>query len=337
MPKQINETSELPEATPTTNEDGEIVGTGNDARLAMLARINDANDTADADQYADVKDDGTTEPFVVANANGEQEPLKDEAVVEPIVDHDADPAGTQDVAPAAEAAPTFKIKVNGKEIELTQEQLIIRAQKVEAADAYLAEAARIKKDAENTRAQPQLPDPDATARAEEEDRALVRAIQMGTEEEAMAAIRKLKTVPPSLTADEISRTVDERLTFKEAASKFQSEYQDLMGDDVLRKMVLQRDRELVAANDKRPYWDRYQEIGNELRSWRDALVKPAVTPEPKTVVSDKLNRKAAVANAPKAASVKAPAPANEDDKEESVSEIIAAIAKRRGGPQWANA
>ena len=330
MAKQINDTSELPDAAPTTNEQGDVVGTGNDERLAMLARINDANDTADADQYADVNDDGSTTPFVVANADGGREPLTDDAIVEPIVDHDAGP-------PVVEAAPTFKIKVNGKEIELTQEQLIIRAQKVEAADTYLAEAARIKRDAETTRAQPPLPDPDAVARAEDEERALVRAIQMGTEEEAMAAIRKLKTVPPSLTADEISRTVDERLTFKEAARKFESEYQDLMQDNVLRKMVLQRDQELLTAGDTRSYWDRYQEIGNEMRSWRDGLVKPAAAAEPKPAASDKQTRKAAVANVPKTASVKAPAPVDDDDKEESISDIIAAIAKRRGGAQWTHA
>ena len=319
--KQINDTAELPDAP----EAG--VGTGNDARVAMLEQINDANDLSNADQLADVNDDGTTSEFVARKPDGETEPLTDEAVVEPIVDHDA----------PAEAPAKFKIKVSGKEIELTQDELIARAQKVEAADAYLAEASRIKKEAEASQQKPQLPDPDVAAAAEEEERALVRAIQMGTEEEAMAAIRKLKSTGPSLTGDDIARTVDERLTFKEAANKFATEYGDLMGDDVLRKMVLTRDQELLAAGDRRPYFDRYVEVGNEVRAWRDKLVQANMPAPDKPATPSKLERKASAPNVPRSANVKAPAPVDEDDKEESVADVISAIAKARGGPQWTRA
>lgn len=323
MAKQLNETAELPDAVVNTNEDGDIIGTGNDARIAMLERINDQNDSQNSDQYADVNDDGTTTPFVVAQPDGEQEPLVDEAVHEEIVDHDAEPE--------PEPPAKFKIKINGKELELTQEELIARAQKVEAADQYLAEAARLRKEAESARTQP--PPQDAAARAEEEERQLVRAIQMGSEEEAMAAIRKLKSSGPSLTGDDIARTVDERLTFKEAANRFATEYEDLMKDDVLRKMVLQRDQELLAAGDTRPYIDRYTEIGNEVRAWRDRLVKSSVPAQS----TSKQERKAGVPSVPKAASVRAPAPVDEDDRDESVADVIATIAKARGGPQWTRA
>jgi hypothetical protein len=176
------------------------------------------------------------------------------------------------------------------------------------------------------------------AAAEEEDRAVVRAIQMGTEDEAIAAIRKLKSKGPSVTTDDIARTIDDRLTFKEAARQFQTDYKDIMDEPVLRKMALQKDQELLSAGDKRDYAERYKAIGNDLREWRDNLIKanaPAVVPVTTPAVETKQLRKAAAASVPVMASKRAPTSAAEDEKEESVADIIANIAKARGGPQWA--
>src|SRR3974390_1694024 len=44
----------------------------------------------------------------------------------------------------AEAPRKWKLKVNGRELELTEEEVLARAQKVESADQYLAEAARVR-------------------------------------------------------------------------------------------------------------------------------------------------------------------------------------------------
>ena len=107
-----------------------------------------------------------------------------------------------------------------------------------------------------------------------------------------------------------------------------------MADPVLRSMVLQKDQELLSAGDTRDYWVRYQELGNDVRTWRDNLVK-ANTPAAPSPLDDKRNRKASAPGVPKAANVKAPTPVTDDDREESVSDVISAIAKARGGPQWA--
>ena len=180
---------------------------------------------------------------------------------------------------------------------------------------------------------PPLPSPeDATAKANEDRRALVRAIQMGTEDEAMEAIEKLQA-RPSVSADDVARTVDERLTFNDAVSRFQKDYKDLADDPVLLNIVLQRDKELIAQGDKRSYWERYEDIGNSVRTWKEGLTK-AATPEPEKPVSDKQARKASASAVPQGAGTKAPAAVQDEDREETSAEIISKMAKSRGGPQW---
>ena len=174
---------------------------------------------------------------------------------------------------------------------------------------------------------------DPMEKAMEERRALVRAIQMGTEEEAMAAIEKLQSRPPSVSADDVARTVDERLTFNDAVSRFQKDYKDLADDPVLLNIVLQRDKELLAQGDKRSYWERYEDIGTSVRTWKESLTKPA-TPEPEKPASDKQTRKASAPAVPQGAGTKAPAAVQDEDREETSAEIISKMAKSRGGPQW---
>jgi hypothetical protein len=313
-----------------TTEEGEVVGTGNDARLKFLAQINDQNDAtlAENGDLADVNDDGTTTAF------GKPETLSDEEVTQKELDRFAEEAN-QSSEEHAEEQPKHKIKVNGKELELTTEELVLRAQKVESADEYLKEASQKLREAEAREAvKPTLPSTeDVAAKAAEDRRALVRAIQMGTEDEAMAAIEKLQSRTPSVSADDVARTVDERLTFNDAVSRFQKDYKDLADDPVLLNIVLQRDKELIAQGDKRSYQERYEDIGNSVRTWKEGLTKPA-TPEHEKPVSDKQARKASAPAVPQGAGTKAPAVVSDEDKEETPAEIISNMAKTRGGPQW---
>ena len=311
----------------------DVIGTGNEARLKMLQQINDQNDKqlAEGGDLADVHDDGTTSAFA-----GGEETLTDEEIAARELKRAEDEANatrTSEEA-AAHRAEKHKIKVNGKEVELTTQELIERAQKIEAADEYLKEAAAKLREAEAKPAtKPQPSAQDVAATALEERRALVRAIQMGTEEEAMAAIEKLQSNNPSVSADDVARTVDERLTFNDAVSRFQTEYKDLADDPVLLNIVLQRDKELLAQGDKRMYWERYDDIGKSVREWVTSIAKPAEKADDKKP-DDKQTRKASAPAVPQGAGTKAPAAVDDDDKEETVSEVISAIAKARGGPQW---
>ena len=282
---------------------------------------------------ADVNEDGSTSEFKVdAETQKELDRYADEA------NSDAEP----EEAAKPVISPKHKIKVNGKEFELSTEELIARAQKVESADQYILDASRMRREAENAQnTQKPVPVPTGPTADEllEERRALVRAIQMGTEEEAMGALEKLQRPQrPAFSADDMARTVDERLTFKDAVRRFETDFQDVLSDPVLKQLALQKDQQLLAQGDKRDYWERYSEIGGELRSWKQSLVPtaPAVSPTQQALDS-KQQRKANAPSQPKAASARAPATQREDEGEESIGDVIAAIAKARGGPQWSRA
>lgn len=308
------------------------VGTGNDERIARLNAIADQADSDRAEEFANVNDDGSTEPFVVEASA----PADEDAEPEPAAD--AAPADEEPEALAA-AERKYRIKVNGKELELTEAQLIERAQKIEAADEYLRQAAEARRKLEQpavAAVQPAVDPNELQRRQDDEDRALVRAIQVGTEEEAAAALRKLReqiSARPSLNRDDVSRTIDERLAFNNAIERFSTEYSDVWNDPILKKIALDRDAQLLKEGDRRPYWDRYAQVGEEIRTWRQALA-PAAKPE--TAMADKAERKASAPKVPAAvASAKAkPAKVEEDDIDDSPASVIAAMAQRRGGPQW---
>ena len=222
----------------------------------------------------------------------------------------------------------------------SESQLIERAQKIEAADEYLRLAKQRAAQAEQQQ-QPAGPTPEELQRQrDEEDRALVRAIQMGTEEEATAALRKLReqsSARPSLSRDDVSRTIDERLAFNTAIDRFSTEYNDVWGDPVLKKIALDRDASLIQQGDTSSYWERYERIGKEIRSWKESLVGSSKDTNPgEKQMSEKEQRKAAAPKAPTStASAKSkPQKVEEDDVDDSPSNVIASMAKQRGGPQW---
>lgn len=321
----------------STVDDGEAVGSGNDARVAFLNAINDANDEARADELAHVNDDGTTEAYTpLLNADAEDQQQVDDAI-----EAQTSEANTDD-ADAALSEELFTIKVNGTDRQLTRAQLIERAQKVEAADTYLADAARIRREAQAaTTPQKQAPSAEEAARAQDEDlRGRVRAIQMGSEEEAIAALKGLLPAPaPSLTRDDVVRAMDERLTFKDAYGRFEKDFADVLGDKVLRELAFNKDRQMLAQGDTRGYAERFTAIGTELRTWRDSLT-PSATKPPAAAdpLETKAQRKAAAPSAPKPAAAKSAAALSEDEGEESASDVIAKIAKARGAaPHWARA
>lgn len=307
------------------------IGSGNDDRIARLNAIADQADSERAEELANVNDDGTTEPFKVEAS--ENKPEDEEA------EGEATAATEEEKTSATAEEKRYRIKVNGKELELTEAQLIERAQKIEAADEYLRQAAEAKRAVEAPTA-PAGPTPEELQRRQdEEDRALVRAIQMGTEEEAAAALRKLReqaSARPSLSRDDVSRTIDERLAFNTAIEKFSTDYSDVWSDPILKKIALDRDAQLLEQGDRRTYWDRYSQIGEEIRTWRQSLAPAeAAKPAPEATLAEKEQRKASAPRVPVAASAKTkPAKVEEDDIDDTPSSVIANIAKARGGPQW---
>ncbi len=318
-----------------TNNDGEVVGSGNDARIALLNRINDANDELRADELYDVNDDGTTGAFVARAADGTDEELTDDTVKDPEVDQAIDKLAqeTNDPEPEPQVRMITK-KINGRDVTLSEDEWFARAMKVEAADRYLAEAAQLRNEQLRKVQVPPQRDPEPESSVED-DLAIARAIQMGTEEEAVAALRTLRNARPSITQDDVARTIDDRLTFNEAITRYRTEFKDVVSDPVLNQMALDADKRLLAQGDTRPYIERYTEIGNSIRKWASDLVAQRAPKAATPPADTKLVRKAAAAPAPKAASQKTVSSV-EEEADESMSSVIANMAKARGGPQWMN-
>jgi len=327
------------------------IGTGNDARVALLNQISDSADELRAEDLADINDDGTTEPFKVQRPTGEEEALVEEPAPKTPVEPEEEPDSS-----VLKTDQMVTRKINGKLVTKPLEQWLVDAAKVNAADEYLQDAARLRKEALRSVEPPQDPAPEPVRQgpspeelaAQElaERRKLARAIQMGTEEEAVAAIEQLQnmTKAPTLTVEQVGRVADERLKFNEAMKQFSTEYNDLVSNKELYRMVTQADQAMLAQGDRRPYLERFTEIGNAVRAWRDDLIKsalPANAPveeakAPKAPVASLDAKRAAKAAAPRVptAASKAATPPAEDDGEEDMSSVIASMAKARGGPQW---
>jgi hypothetical protein len=208
----------------------------------------------------------------------------------------------------------YALKVNGKDLELTEEEMIAHVQKGLAAEERFQEAARLKREAEALKTQPPKEDV-AKPEVGEDDLALARALQMGSEEEAAKVIKKLRA--PTLNEGDVVRKIDERLTFQSSVERFKTEYQDIFNDPYLSQLVAMKDEQLVKSGDTRAYYDRYKAIGDEIRAWAGKM-KP----------EEKKERKASI-TVLKTASGRA-AEKEEEDEDQSASDTINSMAKARG-------
>jgi hypothetical protein len=277
-----------------------VIGTGNDARLKLYDQIADGVDEARDDELRDVD----TEDYE-SRSKPKEEPAEqaEEAKPEPT---------------------TYRLKINGVERDYKIEEVLAAAQKVESADEHLRNAKAIAERLEQVSKQtePSQPRGDVPPQeVEPDDLALARALQMGTEEEAAKVIRKLRSPTPSVKPDEIVQQAVSRVEFQNAFNWFQSEYQDIFADENLRQLAFARDEALLKQGDNRPYRERFKAVGDELRAWRG--IKPSQTFEEKAA-----KKSATVVNI-KTASAKTAAPAD-DDADESVSDVIAKMARARG-------
>lgn len=256
-------------------------------------------------------------------AQSDEERKNNEDFADAVYDEDAPRAVEAPVE--AEAVPEekspetkkYKLRVNGKDVELTEEEVLKRAELAEGANQKFEEAARLRREAEQFRQQPpakEVADPQVT----EDDLALARALQMGDEKEAAAVIARLRK--PALTMEQATRLVDARVSFQSSVEAFKEAYPDIASDPYLWEIAQDKDAKLVSGGDTRSYLDRYKAIGDDLRNWMKSKTPNAPT--------DKQARKAAVA-APVKSGIRAQSPA-EDDRDESPSEIIAKMAAKRG-------
>lgn len=211
---------------------------------------------------------------------------------------------------------TYELVINGKPVKMTEEEVLIRAQKVGSADEYL----RLASEAGKNWSKAALPNEDEPAPVEEDYRALAKALQIGTEEEAEQAIRDLVTkvtAKPSQTPD-VSQVVRNELSLREEQAKFEGEFKDVLGDKYLRKLVFDRDAELAQADKETPYTERWRKAASEVRDWAKGF---------KELPTDKATRKAQVAPVPTAAGKQ---PATPEDEGMTDQDYIQFLAQKRG-------
>ena len=296
------------EALPRPEFQNGAVGSQNNDRLALFNQIADANDERRADDLEDVTDDMYLNPAGTGDESGEAADGSDQEFAE-----DGGDDGSEELLEPDSKPRT--IRVHGQDVELTDD-LIAKAQKIAAADVYLAEASKLYKDASTI----SEPSPDARV----DDAALADAIQMGTRDEAVAAIallRRSQSLPEGEIEAVIARTLAKRDTQSDA-DRFKVDYKDLLADDTAREAVWAFDT-LYANDGEAATYERFQKAALQVGKLRGVA----------TGLEDKQARKDN-ARRPVVGQGARPAP-KPQEREPTVREEIAAMAKARHQQNYA--
>ena len=263
-----------------------------ESRSALLKEINDTN----KEKYAAEGDEDEGE-----------EPDSD-------VEEEAEEADkpAEIAEPPKEEIPVVgkkKFTIDGKEVELTEEQIIERVQKSAAADARLAEATRLLEDAKRTaatlRPEPSNQPPAKTSpEADVGDDAkiiekITQAVLYGDGEQVAEAFKPLlgrgrqapdlTTQTQGMTPQQVQGYVTETLAFEKGKQLLESPpeqggYADVWSDPMLRGMFQRRENELRDAKDNRSYVDLYKAVGEEIRGWLNKQIEQRT---PKTGLEDR--------------------------------------------------
>ncbi len=295
------------------------------AREEMAKRAEARRKSEDAEFRPDVIDDEGNITSAAPKPIEEQVPP--EPAAEPIeqeASHDAalETAPTESEEPAKEEYKT--LIVNGKEQLVPVSKILdtgIRAlQKDFAADEKLAKASQLQRELEERLArfdrtpqgaeqvQGQQPQ---NAQPSDEDAALARAIQFGTEEEAKRAIAAVRNSGRGMNPADMRLFVERALEQKTAEQWVKSEYGHIFSKPKLTQLFMLEETNRRKAGDMTPTKELYkniaQEIETEFQLQRAEAI--ATTPAAQPQAQDRLTRKM---NAPKpvtGAAGRAPAPA----------------------------
>lgn len=217
-----------------------------------------------------------------------------------------------------------KIKVNGVEVELTQE-LIAKAQKIASADKYLEDAKNTARPSQRDVERNPAIRKDVGSRVEEIDYAEVAtALQTGTTEEVTNALKKLAP-QQTLSNQDVFEKAREAVKFEEATTWFREEYEDLTSDPYLRALMEQEDNRLMADGFNGSFKERFKTVGDKVREWKQSIAGTPESKEESTLSKkDKLSARIPTAS-------KKVVKQDQDEGEDDPRELIAAMAKKRRG------
>jgi len=244
---------------------------------------------------------------------------------------DSDTKGTSNDVKVVNGETYYLTVVNGNEKWLTLTQLRAVAQKVESADQYLAAAAESVRNAARL-------DLSSTKQKDEPSKVddvdlekTLRSVAMGDEEaiktlaSAIKGLQQAKAKLSEVTPD-VLQQIDERWSFRRAAEWFEEQYQDILSDPHLKKLVYDRDAELFKQSPDMPYRQRMKTAGDEIRGWIQK--RTGTGPVKATASETKAEKKKTLVNVPAAAARQEPL--RDEEAEESVEDVIQKMARARG-------
>ena len=200
----------------------------------------------------------------------------------------------------ADPAPVVKkVKIDGEERTVTEDELIRSYQKNQAADRRLEEAAQLLRAANDRAAQleaqiqEQPPTVQPSVGLRDEVKSTLAVIYGGDEEAAAEALTNLLTKtrggdqptpqPVQLNVNELANAVSEKLEFDTAFAKVKSDYPDLINDPNLEMLTAMKLQQAVDAGYARGAAllavasDVYQSLGRQPAGRQP---DPAPTPKP---------------------------------------------------------
>lgn len=292
------------------------IGNRNQSRVDRLQEIASRADEQDDRQTLDFDGDNLVppDPAEEAAARAEREAEEERHRLEAEANERA-ARGDQE-AGAVQADPKkYKLKVNGRELELTEEEVLERAQKVASADEYLQTA---KKAVEASQALGPSSDTSASDGEDVTEDTLTSALQGDTE-----AIKKIaqRLKKPSVVTPDVLSAVDDRMSFRDAVNWFRGEYKDIVSDPMAYQLVVAEDTRLAKEDPGLGYQQRLKRAGDKVKGWLSEKTKSA-TPE-----NPKLARKASVAPVPQAGGRQVVK--EDDDEDEPIESVIDKMARAR--------
>jgi hypothetical protein len=173
--------------------------------------------------------------------------------------------------PAPNDDPIEKLKVDGEEREVPQSKVLEEGrramQKELAADKRLEEAALLKKQYEellakaNQQFTPQPTPPDD----------LTEAIQNAPfDPEAAKRIAQAIQGRQDTTPD-VMKLVREEIQNQHMLDRFKVEFKDIVEDERALTLAASMEAQKRQAGDKRPLYDIWAEVGNDIRTWKAGL------------------------------------------------------------------
>ena len=217
----------------------------------------------------------------ITPAEEKEEPKVEEEGVEAAVEEQL--GEEQKEAPKEEAKePEEEMReliVDGKKISVSLSKILdagVRTfQKETAADMRLAAASELERQARERFAQLQPPQPGVQQQPEvsDDDAALAKAIQFGSEEEAKAAISKLRNTARATTQQELRQFVEssqtnipQQIEFYEATRWVKDEYKDLFSDPDMAQVFMNKEVAARQSGDRRPFKELYKALADDLSS-----------------------------------------------------------------------